>query len=249
VRMTMAQAVFFERMPSVLLDVAIIAAASAVNCVADVAAQWAEFSLAHKPPGPRLHPRNLCPSTDDPFAVDWPRVGRWLVWPTIPSVVAGYYIYGTLVPMILGKELTFKTMTVRLLLRAIAHANGVLGTIVGNRLLSGDRCPDIGARLREHFLPCTAWVCALWLPADVVQFTLIPPQLQILWICSYRIVVGVVVSYYLNLPLTPPRSEDVASDPIPRGEAATDAEADDAKPSADPATHPPQGTWRPRGTP
>eukprot|EP00668_Euglena_longa_P029122 GGOE01036466.1.p1 GENE.GGOE01036466.1~~GGOE01036466.1.p1 ORF type:complete len:210 (-),score=35.88 GGOE01036466.1:283-870(-) len=183
------------------VDVAVVTLAIGLNCISDICTQYFTFRLAKANP-PR-EDGTTDRSDEARFVVDWKRTGRWCLWPAAPSVLVTAFTFGRVIPALSPPVEDAFSVTLKVLLRVLSHSVGAFLGMVGNRLLAGDKSEAVVDRLREFYVPCAVAHCGIWLPADLVQFLLIEPQFQVLWIYSYNLIAGVVVCYFVNIPLNP----------------------------------------------
>eukprot|EP00667_Euglena_gracilis_P024228 EG_transcript_27773 len=179
------------------VDVVVVTLAIGLSCLSDLSTQYTTFRLTRG----RAPDDENDPQMRDGFEVDWARTGRWCLWPATPSVLVTAFTYEKVIPAMSPRQESVLSVTIKVLLRVLSHAAGAFFGLVGNRLLAGDKKEAVVERLKEYFLPCAVIHCGIWLPADIVQFTLIPLQYQVLWIYCYNLFAGIAVCYFANAPI------------------------------------------------
>ncbi|CAG9855877.1 unnamed protein product [Phyllotreta striolata] len=120
-----------------------------------------------------------------PESYDTPAIARFAIYGT---AIAGPLLYGWY-GKILDKAIvgsTFKISMKKLLIDQFTFTPGLLGVFFVSMSLM-ERKEDIFEECKQKFLPTFRTSCMFWIPAQLVNFMLVPPLLRVTYIggCSF----------------------------------------------------------------
>lgn len=113
--------------------------------------------------------------------IDWKRTFNFTVLNTVFMSTSAHYWYGFLSTKIVGD--TMIASAKRVAFDQLLFAPAIISTLfTGNMLLQGERDWNVIINKLKNDLPGTLlYNYSVWVPAQLINFRFVPPQLRVLW--------------------------------------------------------------------
>jgi uncharacterized membrane protein (DUF485 family) len=152
--------------------------------------------------------------------ISWRRTFSFTLISFLIFAPLSHYWYGFLSTKIVGDS--FLCALQRVILDQFLYAPIVISCILAGTLLFEGKTDQILNKLRQDLLPTLITNYLIWIPAQLINFSVVPEKFRVLWANAVGFFWGIYLSYAANKPAlvtSPPtslmeRKEDYAGDQL-----------------------------------